>query len=106
MKIITKKMIKRKISEECWSLDLSLVEWLNEHLEVFKKEATQIVDLEYNKYTYKKKIYTQLQIIDRLIEITSILKNIDYGDCDGHEVDVLKDEMYDLLKLIHWNLWW
>lgn len=103
LKIIRNK----KISKECWNLDYELIKWLNEHLKVYKKEASKIVNLEFYKFTYKKKEYTQLQILDRLIEITNYLLDIDcFGDCNVELINKNKDEMYDLLKLVHWQLWW
>lgn len=106
MKIITNKMMKKKISEECWNLDRELIKWLNEHFKVYKEEAIKIVNLEFYKFTYRKKEYTQLEILNRLIEITDFLLNVDYFDCNKKEVNKQKDEMYDLLKLVHWQLWW
>lgn len=101
------KIKKKKISRECWNLDYELIKWLNEHLKVYKEEASKIVDLEFYKFTYKKKEYTQLEILNRLIEIANYLLDIDYfGDCNVELVNKNKNEMYDLLKLVHWNLWW
>ena len=102
MKIITKKTI----SKECWNLDYELVKWLNEHLKVYKKEAIKVVNLEYYKFEYKRKEYTQLEILNRLIEITDVLLETDYFDCDISKTNGLKNEMYDLLKEVHWQLWW
>ena len=102
MKIITKKTI----SKECWNLDYELVKWLNEHLKVYRKEAIKVVNLEFYKFEYKKKEYTQLEILDRLIDITNTLLETDYFDCDVNKTNKLKNEMYDLLKEIHWQLWW
>lgn len=100
------KTKKQKISEECWNLDGALIGWLNEHLKVYREEASRVVDLEYYKHRYKRKEYTTLQIIDRLIEITNYLLSEDLFNCDYEKLEKLKDEMYDLLKLVHWNLWW
>lgn len=102
MKIVTKKTI----SKECWNLDYELIKWLNEHLKVYKKEASKVINLEYYKFQYKKKKYTQLDILNRLIEITDILLETDYFDCDVFKINNLKNEMYDLLKEVHWQLWW
>lgn len=102
MKIITKKTI----SKECWNLDYELVKWLNEHLKVYREEAIKVVNLEFYKFEYKKKEYTQLEILDRLIDITNTLLETDYFDCDVTKTNKLKNEMYDLLKEIHWQLWW
>lgn len=116
MKIVTKKSMEKQIKEECWNLDYELVKWLNVHLKVYKNDASRIVDLEYDKFKYKKKEYTQLEIIDRLIEITDFLlgsQAYDYMN-DFNIVNVStvktisarKNEMYDLLKLVHWNMCW
>ena len=112
MKIITKKTIK----EECWNLDFELIKWLNEHLKVYKEESTKAVDLEYHKFKYKNTEYTQLEIINRLIEITDMLLNdepYNFGNYDRlittkeiGTINARKNEMYDLLKLVHWQLWW
>lgn len=101
------KIKRKKISRECWNLDYELVKWLNEHLKVYKEEASKIVDLEFYKFPYKRKEYTQLQILNRLIEITDYLLDVDYFNNGNVElINKNKDEMYDLLKLVHWQLWW
>ena len=38
---------KRKLHKECWDLDWAFVKWLQQHLIIFKKDASKIVDLEY-----------------------------------------------------------
>ena len=102
IKIITKKTISR----ECWNLDYHLMEWLNEHLKVYKKEANKVVNLEYYKFNFKGKEYTQLQIIDTLIEKTNyLLDDVDYFT-ENAKMNKTKNDIYDLMKLIHWHLWW
>ena len=103
MKIIT----KQKLKEETYCLDYSLIEWLNEHLKVYLKESQQRCDLTFHKFTYKKQEYTQLEVINRLIEITDYLLDDDiYYWGDDKEKERLVNEMYDLLKLVHFSLWW
>ena len=92
------------LKEECWNLDLALVKWLNEHLKFFKEEVNGIINLEYHTYIYNGKEYTQLQIIDRLIELTKELQDINFSI--PIDKGKMKDEMYDLLKLVHFDLWW
>lgn len=111
MKIITKKKEKKILKEECWSLDFQLVKWLNEHLKVYLEDADKNVDLEFYKFKYKRKDYTQKELIERLITITgTLLGDIDndYWDMTFTSEKMLKlvDEMYDLLKLVHFALWW
>lgn len=102
MKIITKK----KLKEECWSLDYSLVVWLNEHLKIYLKEADKIIDLDYYKFDYDNDTYTLKDVIERLIDITDYLKDHYY---DWDNLKVLQsniEQMYDLMKMIHFYLWW
>lgn len=116
MKIITKKSEQKRIKEECWNLDFELINWVNEHLKVLVQECPKVIDLEYYKYKYKGKEYTQLQILERLIEITDILLSNEPYCCDSYTkvmtkkdartANARKNEMYDLLKLVHWQLWW
>lgn len=104
MRIVTKK----KLRQECWNLDYELIKWLNEHLKIYKDDASKIVDLEHKKYKYHKTELTQLQIINSLIEITNYLsdENNYYVEGNVNTMEYYKNEMYDLLKLVHWNLWW
>ena len=83
MKIITKK----KLSQECWNLDYELIKQLNEHLKKNKKEASEVVDLEFKKYEYEKKNlkYSQFGIINRLIDLTDYLLMNYYQDEEMRE---------------------
>lgn len=116
MKILTKIKIKKKLSEESWNLDFQLIKWLNEHLKVYVQESIKAVDLEFHKFKYKNKELTQIEIMNRLIEITDMLLNnepYNWGNYDRlitakeiRTINARKNEMYDLLKLVHWELWW
>lgn len=102
------KTKKRKLQEECWSLDYHLVKWLNEHLKVYLKDANDFVDLTFYKFEYHCKEYTQLELLEELINVTD--KLLDYYDDISvnipQEVQRLKSEMYDILKILHFTLWW
>ena len=103
------KAIKRKIiSEECWNLDYELIKWLNSHLKVYKKEAGEKIDLDFHEFRYKGKKMTQIEVIDRLIEITDeFTRDFDYYNIsgDGRIMEMI-DEMYELLRMVHFSLWW
>lgn len=107
MKIITKKKEEKILKEETYSLDYTLIKWLNKHLKAYYDYANKIIDLSYYEYEYNRKEYSLEQIVKRLIDITGMLSNEDYyfGE-DGGTLAELKDEMYDLLKLVHFELWW
>ena len=77
------------------------------YLKLYLKETEGIIDLTFHKFTYKKQEYTQLEIVNRLIEITDYLSKQDeyYLNMDKQKERLVK-EMYDLLKLVHFYLWW
>lgn len=104
MKIVTKKKIKR----ECWNLDLELVKWLNEHLKVYLKSASRNVDLTFHTFWIGDEKLTQEECIKRLIIITDYLANhnFEWTVEDAENMLKLKDEMYEILKEIHFSLWW
>lgn len=98
---------KKRITKECWNFNSELVKWLNEHLKVYKKQAGKNIDLTFHKFVVGKEIFTQEQIINRLIELTDyLIKNYDNWSLDPDIINSYKNEMYDLLKEVHWVMWW
>ena len=51
---------------ETWSMDFTFYLWLYEHLSMYLDSAA--VDLDYHKFKYKKKKYTQKQMIYMCIQ--------------------------------------
>lgn len=99
------KSKKRKMQEECWNLGYEFVKWLNEHLKIYVEDKPKIVDMEYFEFDYKGKNYTELEMVNKLVDVTDeLLKEYDGIDCD--KMNKLKDEMYELLKKIHFSLGW
>lgn len=107
MKIITKKKEEKMIKEDTYSLDYALIKWLNIRLKAYLNYANKYVDLEYYKFKYRNKEYTQYEIVNRLIEITDTLvdEGFYWGTKDKKAMKLV-NEMYDLLKIIHFALWW
>lgn len=108
------KSKKKKLIEECWNLNYELIKWLNQHFKIYLEDSSNIVDLEFYKFKYKNKEYTQKEIIEMIIEITDeLLTSENYEGYDKQELlryskrqITLVNKMYDLLKLVHWNMWW
>ena len=98
-----KKLDKRR---ECWNLNYSFILWLNERLKIYKEEASRTVDLNYHKFNWQGKEYTQLQMIDKLIELTDYLieeeRYFDWTD----ETDKVVKNMLEIFSLIFESLWW
>ena len=55
-------------ARETFSLQETFYQWLYERLIVFKDIGGQIVDLTYHKFEYNGQEYSQLELIDKLIE--------------------------------------
>lgn len=69
-----KTIKKRKISRDCWSLDYAFFDWLRERLPVYLKEADKCVNLEYHKFEFRDKEYTQKELIERLIHLLRVME--------------------------------
>lgn len=100
-----KTIKKKKLSKECWSLDYQFIEWLNEHLKVYKKDASKFINLEFHKFEYQNREWTQREIIDRLIVLTDILVT-DYDYLYPNEQEDKVNEMLDLWKIVFPAMWW
>lgn len=95
--------------DETWNLDWEFFKWVNSRFKQYKKDASDIVDLEFYKFKYKGKEYTQLALIDKIIELTNGLIDEDYFDgqlCDAKQIENIKNEVFDIFKLIFFTMGW
>ena len=95
--------------DETWNLDYEFIKWVNSRFKKYKERAIGTVDLEYHKFKYKRKEYTQLQLIDRVIELTDEMLTDEYWDLmytDAGRLKKNKDEVFDIFKLIYGVMWW
>lgn len=67
---------KKKISKECWSLDIAFYKWLKEHLNVYLRDAGKVVDLEYAKFEVDGTEYSQLEIIKAILAILDSIEEL------------------------------
>lgn len=90
--------------DECWNLDLTFLQWINSRFKKYREQAGEIVDLSYFKFKYKGKTYTQLELIDKVIELSDmILENYDSFE-RGYTKEL--HEIFKIFELIYWNMWW
>lgn len=107
MKILTKKKEQKIIKEECWNLNIELLKWLNIHFKVYKEDASKIVNLSYHTFIYDKQEYTQLEIIDRIIELTDyLLLDDNYLPSTIIIIRNKQKQLFDLLELVFNAMWW
>ena len=95
--------------DETWNLNYEFILWLNSRFKKYKEQATKMVDLEYYKFEYKDKIYTQLQVIDRIIELTDYIIDNNYYEMmwsDIEHLEAMKNEIFDLFKISFSAMWW
>lgn len=97
---------KEKETPIDWNLDYELIVWLNKNLKVYYENANEVVDLTFHKFKYRGKEYTQEQLIKKLIDTTDFLKK-NYYILDNPKKIIRKTkEMFDILKIIFFTLWW
>lgn len=125
MKLFDKYFEKRRqkqVIEDTYALDSSFIDWLSEHLMVYKDKASKIIDLEFHKYRYKGREYTQLQLLDKLIKTTNKLRELYNNEPDitgkapieikqicktyQSKLNKLKREMFEIFSLIFWQMGW
>ena len=95
--------------DETWNLDYEFIKWVNSRFKKYKEKAVGTVDLEYHKFKYKRKEYTQLQLIDRVIELTDEILTDEYWNLiytDAERLEKIKGEVFDIFKLIYGVMWW
>ena len=54
---------------DCWALDYTMREHLYERLIQYLKDAEGIINLDFHKFTFEEKEYTQKELINKMITI-------------------------------------
>lgn len=102
----------RRIQKECWNLDANFSHWLNTRLKVYLKDADTIIALDQLTFMYEGEEQTFKQLIKRMITLTSILCDVFDNGCDSlkkynlSDPKEVSDELFDILKLTFFYLWW
>ena len=55
-------------SRETWSLDKIFVEWLYSHLKMFVEACDEVISLDYYKFDFEEKEYTQRESIGYILQ--------------------------------------
>jgi len=85
-----------------WNLNSEFIYWLNYWMKEYKEKAK--IDLSFHKFEYKGREMTQLEIIDKVIELTELIKEDDiwFNDTTKEKVD----EVFELFHLVFYSMWW
>lgn len=92
-------------SRETWSLDFSFYLWLYERVKMYRDIAIDVVDLTFHNFDYENEKYSQLELIDLLLQKLEFRLSSDYNDFDEAHVK----ESYKIAEI--WGLilpamWW
>lgn len=90
--------------DETWNLDYEFIKWVNSRFKKYKEKTSKIVDLEFHRFKYEGKEYTQLELIDKVIKLSN--EYIDTNLLSEDKLNSIKDEIFDIFKLIFWTMWW
>lgn len=94
---------KYKIKRDCWDLDKAFLIWLHERLPVYLHDAGVLVDLNYHKFIYHEKEYTQRELVVRMIHL---LDSICAGIVDLEEEYNSINEVLEIWSLVFHAMWW
>ena len=93
-------------SRETWSLDYVFYMWLYERLKMYIEYAGEIVNLNFHKFVYKEKEYTQLELINMMIErLEAYFKKEDLFVSSEEEYEPIK-EIGEIWALVLPAMWW
>ena len=94
-------------SRETWNLDGLFLQWLYEHLKMYKKEASKIVDLSFHKFDVNGKEYTQKECIDKMIkDLKYILTHDDLDEDVAKKMQKKINRVLDFWKIVFYAMWW
>ena len=86
-----------------WNLNHEFIKWVNYWFKRFKEEAE--IDLTFHKFKYNNKEYNQIEIINRIRELTDYI-DLDFYDFSDEERAESVEEVFDLFKTVFWAMWW
>lgn len=93
-------------SRETWDLDGLSVRWLYCHLMMYKEKASEIVNLEYHKFEFQGKEYTQLEAIDFIIDSLKMYILTDLWSPDAEIAINKAKDAFALYGIILPSMWW
>lgn len=86
---------------DTWSMSLTFECWLYEHLMMYKESAN--INLDFHKFEYKGKTYTQGEMIDKMIELLETSLKSSNSSLD--EVDTIR-EIAQMWAVVLPAMWW
>lgn len=93
---------------DTWSLDHAFAEWMYSRLYMYLEYGGKIVNLDYHKFKYKDKEYTQRQIILKIMDACECyIRNQFCGNVVNEEISYkAMQEACELWALVFPAMWW
>lgn len=92
-------------SRETWDLRTCFYFWLYERLQMFLELASKIVNLEYYKFDYKGRTYTQKEMIEAMIERLRFRFSSEFNDMNPDHYEKVS-EIEEMWALVLPTMWW
>lgn len=99
-----KTINKKKISKECYDLNVSFLNWLRVRLPVYLREAGKTVDLDWRRFMHKGEELTLRQLIERMIYLLKLIEGKDAWD--GDEYIEPCNEILEIWSTVFHAMWW
>lgn len=90
-------------SRETWALDQTFYLWLYERLMMYKEIA--IVDLTFHKFEYNGNSYTQIELIDAILERLKFSFSDEYKDYEDKQWEYVH-EVEKMWAVVLPAMWW
>lgn len=90
---------------ETWDLNSTFYAWLYEHLRMYMDKASEVVNLKFHQFTWRGDSYTQLEIIEMILEHIRFYFSEEYDDFSEYD-RIYIDEVGELWALVLPAMWW
>lgn len=107
-----KKFWKQKLTygfdmRETYDLDYTFYCWLYERLKMYLKEASHVVDLDYHRFFWEGKEYTQRELINEMINRLDLYFKLEgTWDIASNEEQKYIDKIPEIWALVCKAMWW
>lgn len=92
-------------STETWDLNSTFYAWLYEHLRMYVDIGGEIVNLDFHKYEWHEREYTQLELINEILDRIRFYFSKDYDDFDMEDITYIR-EIGEIWAIILPAMWW
>lgn len=90
---------------ETWNLNSTFYAWLYEHLRMYEDIGGEVINLDFYKFEYDGKIYTQKEMIDQICEIIEYYFSNKFDDWNEDDCEYVSN-IGKMWAIILPAMWW